>query len=125
MKARRESRGHLLLEALVASAILGIAVAGVLGASSAAHESIGRAASDQEALAFARGLVEVQQAAPKNRPEWLPGAREGTVPGHPDWRWSVVVAEVRDAGADGLAYRRATVSLAYRRKTLVLEALRW
>lgn len=123
-------RGYLLLEAAVAAAVVLVCVSSVLGAHVHSVRLTRAAAAEQAALAFARGLLDAQRAAPADAAEWKTGARSGAVPGHPGWTWQVIVTRAEDDRLTAALDRRPTllrarVSVHLRDRTLELEALRW
>lgn len=130
---RAESRGHLLIEAMVGGAVLLLAIGGISSALTASSESLARATLDQQALDEAQARVEWLRAQPLTSPAWLVTSTpaSGFVPSHPDWRWQIDVAEVNDTFVSGAAmvlkYRKATVTVRYGapQREVSLETLKW
>lgn len=131
----RSDRGHLLVDALVAAAVLLIGLASVLGAAASHQHDLAAAGADQHAWQLLHERYELQRAAPLTSADWavtaVAGPRTGTyaVAGEPDWTWTVAVSQVTDANLSGpyqpLSYRLAVVSLTYRGRTISLEATKW
>lgn len=123
------SRGHVLLEAVVASGLILVVVSTVTGANARSARQIRESAADQRATLFAQHLLDVQRGAPLDAPEWNVGERTGVVPGHVGWTWKVIVSQVADvavaAPVETLSYRRAQVSVDCHAGRIELEALRW
>lgn len=130
---RARDRGHLLVEAMVGCAIVGIALTSVLGAGDAFSRDINRAGVDARAMMLARERLDVLRAAPRSSTLWNVGTDSGTYPSPvetPPWTWQVDVTEPGDSLVAGpvappLVYRQAVVRVSYRGRTVQLEAYKW
>ena len=127
----RSARGHLLLEAMVAGTLAAIALTSVIAGATRFHGQFGQAAADQQALQYARLLVERWRALPASSSDWSLGvhATPGTVPGT-SWTWAVTVTQVSDPLLPGgpvaaLVYKKAVATVSYRGRAVSLETLKW
>jgi hypothetical protein len=95
----------------------------------AARRSLSRSIEDLELERAATALLESLRAQPLNSPLWM-APSGGTVPGHPEWAWSITPAWVEDRdvreGFPFFRYVRAKVTLVTPEgRTLEREVLRW
>ncbi|MGC4115429.1 MAG: hypothetical protein QM765_12665 [Myxococcales bacterium] len=131
MSARQEPRGHLLIEAMVASSVLLVSLVAVLGAVARPQRDLGNAEADEEAWHVVRQLYEQQRAAPLEAAAWTVGTRTGTHPSRDvaPWTWSITITAVSDGAVAGVAsplkYRRADIALSYRGRVAKVEAVQW
>jgi len=125
-------RGHLLIEAMVAGTISAIALTGVLAGATRFESEFGQVAADQQALEYARKLVEDWRASGLTSAAWSGGAHPATpgpVPNTP-WTYTVTVTPVSDSllsysPVATLSYKKASATVSYRGRTMTLETLKW
>jgi type II secretory pathway pseudopilin PulG len=134
---KRARRGYVLVEALAAGAVLGLAIAGLLSGLSQAGGHVGRAQADREASHRAQAEVERLRGLPLTDAAWTVGpavACPATTPPLPTgWSCTVGVTAVNDAAVSipgtpaisyPLTYRRARVTLSYRGRQWSLDVIR-
>lgn len=126
--SRRARRGHLLLEALVASAVFLTAIGGLAGGLIAASKQIGIASLDQQALMIARGELDSLQGERISSARWNVGSTgPSAVAGAPGFTLTTTVSAVAETtGPVSISYRRAVVGVMHQSgRSVSLEALRW
>ena len=130
LRPRRGRSGHLLIEALIAGAVLAIALTGVLAGSSKAERDLGEANADQQAILLAQEMLEAQRIKPVNSADWAPRVASGsfTRPQEASWPWTLTVTVAADAamGAVGpVMIHRAVMVVSYRTRSVTLETSKW
>jgi len=130
LRPRRGRSGHLLIEALIAGAVLAIALTGVLAGSSKAERDLGEANADQQAILLAQEMLEAQRIKPVNSADWAPRVASGsfTRPQEASWPWTLTVTVAADAamGAVGpVMIHRAVMVVSYRTRSVTLETIKW
>lgn len=117
-------RGHLLLEAMIASAVLLMTIAGVATAVRSAANEVSLAADEQQAMAIVEAEAEKLRLQPLRA--WDAGVREPvTVAGRPGWIVTVEIRDLTDTASPGASFKRAEVRLDYRGRRAVMEAYKW
>lgn len=132
MKARRSRRsraGHLLAEALVGGVLLSLTLAALASGEVAARRSLSRSIQELELERALTDLLESLRAQPPGSLAWT-APSGGTVPGHPEWAWTITPEFVEDldvqVGFPSFRYLRAKVSIVTGDgQVLEREALRW
>jgi len=128
-RSRRSRAGHLLVEALVGGVLLSLTLAALASGEVSARRSLSRSIEELELERASTGLLETLRAQPPGSPAWT-GPSGGTVPGHPEWAWTITPEFVEDrdvrVGFPPFRYVRARVSIVTGDgRTLEREALRW
>jgi hypothetical protein len=117
------------MEALAGGVLLSLAIAGLASGEIASRRSLLRSIEELEMERAVADRLEYLRAQPSSSPAWT--ARSGgTVPGHPDWVWTLTPEFMEDrdvrVGFPTFFYRRAGVTLTTGDgRTLVREVLRW
>lgn len=111
---RRLRRGHLLVEAMAASAIALLVGAIMLSGLAQSSQQISVAVADQKAAYLGVARLEQLRASPLTSAAWTVGTTTTTP--EPGYSVTTVVSAVSDAvaGAGTLSYRRAQVTVAYK-----------
>ncbi|WP_224361326.1 hypothetical protein [Hyalangium versicolor] len=127
--SKRRRAGHLLVEALAGGVLLSLALAALASGEVASHRLLARGIDDLEMERAATERLEYLRAQPANSPLWTQPSG-GTVPGHPEWAWTIEPELVEDSnvhmGFSSFHYLRAKVTIsAGDGRTVVREALRW
>lgn len=128
-RSRRSRAGHLLAEALVGGVLLSLTIAALASGEVAARRSLSRSIEDLELERAATDLLESLRALPPDSPAWT-SPLGGTVPGHPEWAWTLTPELIEDhdvrVGFPTFRYVRARLTLVTPQgRTLEREALRW
>lgn len=132
MRTRRSMRsraGHLLTEALAGGVLLSLAIAALASGEVAARRALLRSVEELELERAAAALAESLRAQPSGSPAWT-ASSGGTVPGHPEWVWTITPVPVEDrevqVGFPTFRYLRARVTVSTPDgRTVQTEALRW
>lgn len=128
-RSRRSRAGHLLAEALVGGVLLSLTLAALASGEVAARRSLSRSIEDLELERAATNLLESLRALPPDSAAWI-SPSGGTVPGHPEWAWTLtpLLMEDRDVrvGFPPFRYVRARLTLVTPQgRTVEREVLRW
>jgi hypothetical protein len=128
-RSKRSRAGHLLVEALAGGVLLSLTLAALASGEVAARRSLTRGIEELELERAAAEQLEYLRAQPPGSAVWR-SPSGGTVPGHPDWAWTITPESVEDLdvrmGFPSFRYLRARVTLVTPEgRTLVREALRW
>jgi len=121
-------RGHLLLEALAAGALVLLAITAVASGVVQAARDGAIAREDQAAWRLAANELERLRALPLGAPAWAAGVTGPVAPpGHPDWSLTVTVSDVADPSLAGVSHKRAQVNVTWRNgaRQADVETLRW
>lgn len=124
----RNPRGHVLMEALVAGAVVLVAISGIATATVQAARDSAIARDDQEAWSLAEAQLEQLQALSLTAAAWTVGVTgPAAIAGHPNWTLTLTITDVADPSTAGVTLRRARVDIDYRASTrqVQLETARW
>jgi hypothetical protein len=132
-RARRQ--GYVLVEAMAAGAVLGLAVTGLLAGLSYAGGHVGRAQADRVAAHRAQAELERLRNLPTTHAAWALTAPVACPPPalEPGWTCLIDITQVADGAVSlpapaslsyPLTYRRARVTLGYRGRQWSLDLLR-
>lgn len=117
------------MEALAGGVLLSLALAALASGEVASRQMLSRGIDELEMERAATERLEFLRSQPVNSPVWA-GPTQGTVPGHPEWIWTIVPEAATDnnvpAGVSSFRYLRATVTLTGGEgRTVQREVLRW
>jgi hypothetical protein len=132
---RAHRRGYVLVEAMGAGAVLGLAVTGLLAGLSYAGGHVGRANADRLASHRAQHELERLRNLPTTDPAWTVTPPTACPPPAlaPGWTCSIQITQVADGAVSlpapaslsyPLTYRRARVTLGYRGRQWSLDLFR-
>ena len=123
---RPAARGHLLVEALLALAVLLLTIGGVVTAISASSRDVGIATDEQQALSVAENELERLREARLTSNAWDAGTYTSVPAGHPSWSLTTTISDATDPAIPGAQFKRARVRVDYRTsRTVMMEAVKW
>ena len=122
----RRARGSVLLEALIAAALVLVAIASLASAMTQAAKDSAIARDDQVAWALAESQLEQLQGQALAPRSWTVGVvGPAPISGHPGWQRTVTISDAADPSTPGVMLRRAQVQIDYLTRQVQLETARW
>lgn len=123
MSARR--RGHILMETLVAGALMLVAITATTNALVQASRDAAIARDDQRAFALAEAQLEQLRALPLSHARWAAGVTGPTALTTAGWTQTITITNTPDPGLAGVTLKQVVVQIDHQGRTARVESMRW